>query len=626
MNDSQNLMQRIGLCSSSGEIAPASAVAGQQGSVARRRVREAWALTRDMASSAPGRCALAVLLLLVGGVTEAFGLLMILPLLQVAGLTGQADEPGYLAETVAGIAAGVGVPLGLPGVLGAFLALAAVRAAVTWRRNVLVTRLHVEFINRTRGDIYAALAGASWGHLLGLRRSDIQHVLVSEVNRIGTAAFLLVQLMVGATLATIQFAVALAVSTTIAVGAVFVGIPLVLAARPLVRRSHLLGEQLTGSGRVLRGLVTDFLDGMKLAKSHNVEEAHLWRIKQVAATACERQIAFVELSAATQAGLHMAAAVALAGLVWYAVARAGLALPELTVLAVIFARATPTVLKLLQMWQQLVNALPACASVTALRESLRSAEEPVVSPSHVEAMPVLQKEIEVRDLSFVYPGAAAPALYGINCRIPANGVFVVTGPSGAGKSTLVDLLLGLLTPSRGGILVDGVPLRDVGLGQWRRSVAYVAQEPFLLHDSVRANLSRLCAEATERDMWRALRLASAATFVAALPRGLDTVVGDRGGHLSGGERQRIALAGALLREPRLLVLDEPVSHLDPYNEALVLKALQRLRGRMTIIAIAHGGALLQQADQMLALRTGRVEATGAWPELARFVSADADAP
>ena len=586
-------------------------------------VQQAWALACELAASAPLRCALALLLLLTAGVTEAFGLLMVIPLLQVAGVADAAGEPGRAAEAAARIAAATGLPLTLPGVLGVFLGLAAIRSAVAWRRNILMTRLRLEFTDRIREEIYAAVAGASWGHLLGRRRSDIQHVLTNDVARIGTAAFMIVQLVVSGTLASMQLAVALAVSPAIAGGAMLLGVPLALAARPMFRRSHALGAQLTGATRGLRGFTTDFLDGLKPAKSHNAEGRHLRRIVRAARAARERQIAFAGLSAATQAGLQLVTAAALAGLIWYAIAGAGVSLAEITVLVLVFARATPTALGLLQIAQQIANALPAYASATGLRDALRAAAEPAGGATRA---PGLRGDIEVRDLAFAYPGAGAPVLRGIGCSIPANGIFAITGPSGAGKSTLADLLLGLLEPTRGEILVGGAPLREAGLARWRRSTAYVPQEPFLLHDSVRANLCWTCAEATEADMWRALERAGASEFVSSLPNGLDTVVGDRGGRLSGGERQRIALAAALLREPALLVLDEPASHLDPGSEARMIETLRRLRGRAAIVAVVHGGALLREADRILVLRSGRVEALGPWPELAAPASEDAVSP
>ena len=186
----------------------------------------------------------------------------------------------------------------------------------------------------------------------------------------------------------------------------------------------------------------------------------------------------------------------------------------------------------------------------------------------------------------------------------------IAGPSGAGKSTLADVLLGLLAPGEGKVCVDGVPLTGPNLHRWRRSVACVPQEPYLFHDTIRANLRWAEPRATEAEMWQALRLAAADGFVAALPDGLDTVTGDRGGRLSGGERQRIALARALMRRPALLVLDEVTGQLDAENERRILEALESLRGHTTVVAIAHRPALLEAADGIVRLESGQVAATG----------------
>lgn len=560
-------------------------------------------MARDLASAAPGRCALAVLLLLTAGATEAFGLLMIVPLLQVAGLIEDGGGSVPVAEAAGRIAASLGAAPTLPGVLAVFLALAAVRSAAGWGRDTLTTRLRLEYADRVRGELYAAVAEASWGHLAGRRRSDVQHMLTDTVARVGSAAFLLLQLVVGATLASIQIAVALAVAPMVAATAAGLGLALAAVGVPLVRRSHSLGRELTDRGRVLRGYATDFLDGLKPAKSHNAEAAHVERFRRQAQAVRERQIAFAALSAGTRAALRFAAAAALAALAWYALASAGLALAELALLALVFARVTPTALGLLQQAQSFANALPALGAATGMKDALRAAAEP---PEAGARAPGPSSGIEARDLGFAYPNSASNALDGVSFRIPANGLFAVTGPSGSGKTTLADLLLGLLEPTCGGIFVDGLPLRGGELRRWRRATAYVAQEPFLLHESVRSNLSWARPSATEADMREALRLA-AADFVEQLELGLDTVVGDRGARLSGGERQRVALAAALLRKPALLVLDEPTGPLDRGNEDRVIETLRRLRGRATIVVVTHSDALLREADSALALDCGRIK-------------------
>jgi ATP-binding cassette subfamily C protein len=175
--------------------------------------------------------------------------------------------------------------------------------------------------------------------------------------------------------------------------------------------------------------------------------------------------------------------------------------------------------------------------------------------------------------------------------------------------------MGLLRPEQGTILVDGVPVYPYGNHTWRQAIGYVPQEAFLFHATVRANLLWARPEASAADLQQALRLAAAEEFVASLPQGLDTVLGDRGVRLSGGERQRLALARALLRQPVLLILDEATSALDPFNEQRIHRALAALHGQFTIVLIAHRLSTVRMADRIMVLDAGQVVETGTWDEL-----------
>lgn len=191
----------------------------------------------------------------------------------------------------------------------------------------------------------------------------------------------------------------------------------------------------------------------------------------------------------------------------------------------------------------------------------------------------------------------------------------IVNPSGAGKSTFADLLMGLLSPSSGELLVDDVPLSPERLQAWRNQIGYVAQETFLFHDTVRANLVWASPGADDGAVWRALEQAAAADFVRALPAGLDTIVGDRGVLLSGGERQRLSLARALLRQPQLLILDEATSSLDSENERRIQAAIDHLHEQTTIVVITHRLSTIRNADMIYVVERGRVVESGSWASL-----------
>ena len=599
-------------------------------------------LARALYTYAPRRSILALLLLLTAGVTEAFGLLMIVPLLYLVGFAAPPGEGSPVAETMMRVADTVGIEWTLPAVLAVFLALSAVRSAVAWQREVLLVGMRLGFVDRLRRKLFAAIAGAKWGALLGRRRSDIQHVLTRDVDRVGQGAFLMLQLTVTVLLALVKLALAALISPSVTAAVLTVGAALLALTHPLLRRSRTLGKAVSDANRALYGSVTDFLGGLKLAKGHNAEGPHVRQFGETVADMRKRQLAFTRIKSAARAGLDMGAALTLAALAWYVLSTAALPLPELLLMALIFARVMPALFRLQQNAQQLAHALPAYANVRAMRRMLEEAAEAPAGDGKPRME--LRSALTVRGVSFVYEAGAEPgtgagiragsvagdgarttelALENVGLDVPAGKMIAIAGPSGAGKSTLADLLLGLLEPGDGEICLDGVPLVGSNLRRWRHSVAFVPQDPYLFHGAIRANLRLARPAATEAEMWQALRLAAADGFVAALPEGLDTVVGERGERFSGGERQRIALAQALVRRPALLVIDEATAQLDAENERRILAALQSLRGRTTVVAIAHSPALPQAADGIVLLESGRVAATGTWRELAARITATA---
>ena len=257
-------------------------------------------------------------------------------------------------------------------------------------------------------------------------------------------------------------------------------------------------------------------------------------------------------------------------------------------------------------------------AVQKLQAELDAAAEP--EPLAAGAAFALESGIQFRQVTFRYGAEAVTdrnAVTSLDLSIPARQMTALVGPSGAGKSTVGDLLLGLLTPTEGTVLVAGEGLAGARLNAWRQSIGYVPQEPFLFHDTVRANLLWARADATAEELHVVLRAAAAEEFVARLPQGLDTVVGDRGVRLSGGERQRLTLARALLRRPTLLLLDEATSALDTENERMVQEAIEKLHGELTLVVIAHRLSTIRKADQVIVLGEGRVVESGPPEELAR---------
>ena len=215
-------------------------------------------------------------------------------------------------------------------------------------------------------------------------------------------------------------------------------------------------------------------------------------------------------------------------------------------------------------------------------------------------------------LSYSYPdavGRAVPAVRDVTLDVAPGRTVAIVGPTGAGKSTLAALLVRLVDPDAGRVLLDGVDVRLLTDSGVAAAAALVPQQTFLFDDTVRANVT-LGGDYDDGQVWAALRAAQAERFVRALPRGLDTGLGERGATLSGGQRQRIALARALIRRPRLLVLDDATSSVDPHVEAAILAGLRASVGHATLVLIAYRNATIALADEVAYLEAGRVVATG----------------
>ena len=230
----------------------------------------------------------------------------------------------------------------------------------------------------------------------------------------------------------------------------------------------------------------------------------------------------------------------------------------------------------------------------------------------------LLNALVLRDVSFVYPNAELASLESVDLTITPHQVVGFVGETGAGKTTLVDIILGLLTPTKGDLEVDGEPLRGERLLRWQRSCGYIPQVIFLSDDTIRANIAfGVPIEAVDNEaVKRAAHVAQIDDFIASLPEGYDTVVGERGVRLSGGQRQRIGIARALYHDPDVLVMDEATSSLDGATEAAVMEMIHHLGKLKTLIVIAHRLSTVRACDVIYLLQDGKIGASGTYSALA----------
>ncbi|TNJ37005.1 ABC transporter ATP-binding protein [Prosthecochloris vibrioformis] len=280
--------------------------------------------------------------------------------------------------------------------------------------------------------------------------------------------------------------------------------------------------------------------------------------------------------------------------------------PKLGVFAVATFRMMPSVNRMLTSIQSLQYCLPV---IDILGNDFNlSAENKDISHHNKKKF---DEDIELRNISFSYPGATTPAINNISLTIKKGESIGFMGPSGSGKSTLVDIILGLITPDSGTVYVDGKNVTK-NMREWQNLIGYVPQSIYLTDDDLAHNIAFGLPdnEIHEERIWKAIKAANLENFVRKLPDGIKTFVGERGVRLSGGQRQRIGIARALYHDPEVVVLDEATSALDNETELAVMDAVKELQGSKTLIIVAHRLSTIEQCDNIYKINEGKIEASG----------------
>ena len=556
--------------------------------------------------------AIAVLgLLAVTGFFEGVGLLLLIPLLGAVGLEVQTGPIGRLAAVVTTALAALGLSPTLGAVLGVFLAVNVVLSLLRRLQLTVSAALEQDVVRRTAERLYDAVVRMDWLTFSRMRGADLTLALTSESERVGLAASLLLSLCVSGTVTAVYVGLAMWLSLEMTLLVSACGALLALLARRRTQRASVLGGAFLDSTHEYHAAITDDLVGMKTIRSIGAEQRSFRRVARLAGNLADLRQANIRHYANSTFWLEVGSVGVLSALVFVAVDRLRFQSTAILMLLLLFARIVPRVTTFQQKLEYYVGTLPSVHRMDGLERRCRASAEPKQAGVTAER---LHQEIQFADVSFQYDADAPKILDDFNVTIDAGTTVGLVGSSGAGKTTVADLLMGLLTPGAGRVLVDGKALSVAWIANWRQAVAYVPQDTFLFHDTLRANLRWAVPEASD-DAIRESLLMAAAEFVFDLPSGLETVVGDRGVRLSGGERQRIALARALLGRPSVLILDEATSALDSENESRIFEAIRRLHGSLTIVIITHRLASLADADRIHVIEGGRVVESGSWTEL-----------
>jgi subfamily B ATP-binding cassette protein MsbA len=376
--------------------------------------------------------------------------------------------------------------------------------------------------------------------------------------------------------------------------------------RPIFRERSVINAEVTGR-------LTETLGGIRLIKVYTAEE----REKEVFGKGVQRlfqNIAKTITGTSLTGTLGLAVVGVIGVIVMYVgggdVMRGTTTIGSLFTFLIFIGMVTAPLISVASIGTQITEAFAGLDRIRELRDMATEDQE----DASKQSVPEVVGRVEFDDVSFEYePGV--PVLKHVNFSAPAGTTTALVGSSGSGKSTMISLIMAFAQPQQGSIKVDGVPVRDLKLRDYRRHLGVVMQDNFLFDGTVKENIAFTKPGATDEEVMHVAKIANAHEFIQGFPQGYDTIVGERGVKLSGGQRQRVAIARAILANPRVLILDEATSSLDSESEHLIQEGLRRLRAGRTTFVIAHRLSTITSADQILVLEHGEIVERGSHAQL-----------
>jgi ATP-binding cassette subfamily C protein len=547
------------------------------------------------------RAAWAAALIALGSVVDGLGLLFLVPVLDLVVGPSSGRGAGRIAGAAEGLLSGYPASARLLIVLLAFAALMLARGAVLRLRDRTTESLQLEFVEDVRLRLVRKLASAGWPAVAGANHARVLQALSVEIHQVGVAssagllAAVALAMLVGHALLALVLAPlagALAIAFAVLAG---------LVSRPYLERSKTLGRTIIEAHVGMAESAAGFLGGLKLALAQGLEGRFVAGYAAAAASSVRDRVRFTDLQSRLRNLTSGAAALAGAVTLFVGVEAFHLSAPVLITLLVVLSRMGALAATVQHGMQQMAHSLAGYGAILQVEAELDPPVHISCAPVPVLAPPSGDAALMFDRVDYAYdPASGRPAeLTGASLVIPAGAFVGVSGPSGVGKTTFLDLAAGVLRPQSGAVYAFGEALQGEALARHREQLAYVAQDPFLFDDTVRANLQWSAPERSEAEMLEALEAVGAERLLQRLGQGLDTRIGHRGALLSAGERQRVALACAILRRPRLFLLDEATNAIDVPAEAPILRTLWALRPQATILVVAHRAESLSLCDEIL---------------------------
>lgn len=573
-------------------------------------------ILRDAHAHNGHRLALLMILMLVTGMSDGLSMALLYPLLQLIGIgNSSSGNTGALSTAFHHLTSWLGVEPTLPDLSLILVASFLVQGLLATTQNWLLIDIQKKYVASWQQRLVSDFLESEWSHFASQKLGQLLNLVLVETPRLGAALFAILQLIVAGCVLCIYLTIAFFVSWKITLYLCTGCAILLLLAHPIRRATRRYGSEIGRINTEFTATLNEVLGGAKVIKASANEPKAIAAMVERIENLRSNLTWSAYLPTTTRTGFEFAAIVMILGAVVYGLKFGQIDPTQMLVIVALVARLLPRLAQYQQFNSMVILCAPAYGLVQEAHQRFVAHREAKSARRTGErglpaAVPV---SISARNLVMRYGENAV--LDGISFDIPPGNVIGFVGPSGAGKSTLIDIIVGLLQPNEGEVRIGGRLLCEIGLANWRERIGYVSQDTFLFHDTIANNISWSTSGASMEAIEAAAHNAGLASFVATLPAGYDTLVGDRGVMLSGGQRQRISLARALIRQPTLLLLDEPTSALDTISEQEVMTVIKSLRGKITVIIVAHRLSTVRDADSIYVMDHGRIVEQGSWQAL-----------
>jgi len=552
---------------------------------------------------------LIIFLMVFTGIIQATSVLGIMPIIDVL-LYQDPNQYSEVTKTITNQLEQYNLPVNVVSLGIFYLLLIVFRSSVQYLQTLVTKRTIFGEMRRMMLVEVKAFLNASWSFFQNKKYGTLANTVITETQK-ASAGF---EDLAGAIASSITvfcyLALLLLISWQLTI-IVILSAAILLSPTLIVNKIvYKTGQLHTGAWNTTQGKMYEALNALKLIAGFAKKEDTLKNIEPAVHTIEKSSIKFNMIRTflsllGEPVGVFLVIISGVVGMDYY-----NMQVATLAVFLFSINRLAMELQNFLVKRSSVIATLPSFEQIDSLKQEAELLRE----KSSGKKITSFSRGIYLTDLSFSYDGEAN-ILSNINLQIPKGSMVAVVGHSGSGKSTLVDLIMGFYFSQKGDLRIDKDNINEINLSDWRMLLGYIPQQPFLFNTSIRENLLWANNNAQDSDVEYACRLANAEEFILNIDKKYDALVGERGVKLSGGEAQRICLARALIRKPKILILDEATSSLDSHSELLIKESIDNLAGETTIICIAHRLSTIQSADRIYHLQEGKIIEEGTFKEL-----------